>query len=447
MSAKAKSGRQERRKNVLILLWSSTISSGRDFLAGFARRARHRRDWNLHLRISKKTLEPNILHTIKLGGYNGIVTDEDSYNSMPKDAIPTQTSVVVFGTYDPNAPKNVFFVQNDNAAIGRFGGQYLFGLGRFRSFGFVPTEVKHGWSQIRAEAFAKELGRRKIAVHVFDHSDKSSSLKAYLVGLQKPAAVMAACDTTALEVIETCKRAKLAIPGQISILGVDNDELLCEFDNPTISSVLPRHDTVGEMAVTALAKMFRNPRTCKPRVTICDKQTVVERESTAPLSPATHLITSALDFIRQNATKAITTDDVVRHLGVSRSLAALRFREYQGETAGRGQEATGHDAAFRHQGRPRLRFHRYPTPPGGLQKALRSSNGQVASRVLLARPRLSVLGTAKPDWLGTRSRSAWLATKREPRLRGGYQGSPAAALTAALPAAWRSPSRRGWCRK
>ena len=86
------------------------------------------------------------------------------------------------------------------------------------------------------------------------------------------------------------------------------------------------------MAVTALAKMFRNPRTCKPRVTICDKQTVVERESTAPLSPATHLITSALDFIRQNATKAITTDDVVRHLGVSRSLAALRFREYQGET-------------------------------------------------------------------------------------------------------------------
>ena len=332
MSAKAKIGRPSRRKNVLILLWSSTISSGRDFLAGFARRARHRHDWNLHLRISKKTLEPNILHAIKLGGYNGIVTDEDSYNSMPKDAIPTQTSVVVFGTYDPNAPKNVFFVQNDNAAIGRFGGQYLFGLGRFRSFGFVPTEVKHGWSQIRAEAFAKELDRRKITVSVFDHTDKSSSLKAFLVGLQKPAAVMAACDTTALEIIETCKRAKLAIPGQISVLGVDNDELLCEFDNPTISSVLPRHDTVGEMAVTALSRMFRHPKTGKPMVSICDKQTVVERESTAPLSPATHLIMSALDFIRQNSTKAITTEDVVRHIGVSRSLASLRFREYQGET-------------------------------------------------------------------------------------------------------------------
>lgn len=321
-----------RRKNVLILLWSSTISSGRDFLAGFTRRARHRRDWRLHLRVSKKTLEPNILRAIELGGYNGIVTDGDSYNSIPKGTIPQGTSVVVFGTYDPNAPANVVFVQNDNAAIGRFGGQYLLGLGRFRSFGFVPTEDEHGWSNIRAAAFSAEMKRRKMQAIVFSHDAGSSSLKAWLAALPKPAAVMAACDTTALEVMEACKRARISVPNQISVLGVDNDELMCEFDSPTISSVLPRHDTVGEMAVKALARMFRGWPKGKPRREICDEQTVVERESTAPLTPATHLITSALDFIRQNVTKAITTDDVVRHLGVSRSLASLRFREYQGET-------------------------------------------------------------------------------------------------------------------
>ena len=321
-----------RRKNVLILLWSSTISSGRDFLAGFTRRARHRRDWRLHLRVSKKTLEPNILRAIQLGGYNGIVTDEDSYNSIPRGTIPPGASVVVFGTYDPSAPENIVFVQNDNAAIGRFGGQYLLGLGRFRSFGFVPTEDEHGWSKIRAAAFSAEMKRRKMQAAVFSHDAGSSSLKAWLVALPKPAAVMAACDTTALEVMEACKRARISVPNQISVLGVDNDELMCEFDSPTISSVLPRHDTVGEMAVKALARMFRGWPKGKARREICDEQTVVERESTAPLTPATHLITSALDFIRQNVTKAITTDDVVRHLGVSRSLASLRFREYQGET-------------------------------------------------------------------------------------------------------------------
>jgi LacI family transcriptional regulator len=328
---KTKAKRTSAEKNVLILMWSSTISSGRDFLAGFASHARHRRDWRLHLRMSRTAIEPNILQAIRCGGYNGIVTDEDSYNSIPKGTIPADTSVVVFGTYNPQTPKNVVFVQNDNAAIGRFGGHYLLELGRFRSFGFVPTEVEHGWSQTRATAFAKEIGRRKQQASIFSHG-VHASLKAWLAALPKPAAIMAACDRTALETVEACKRARISIPQQISILGVDNDELLCEFDSPTISSILPRHDTVGEMAARALSRMFRGWPPGRPRREICTDQTIVERESTAPLAPATHLVTSALAFIRQNATKAITTDDVVRHLGVSRSLASLRFREYQGET-------------------------------------------------------------------------------------------------------------------
>ena len=72
MVIKARDRRNPNRKNILILLWSSTISSGRDFLAGFAKLARHRHDWRLHLRISKKTLEPNILRTIRFGGYKAI---------------------------------------------------------------------------------------------------------------------------------------------------------------------------------------------------------------------------------------------------------------------------------------------------------------------------------------------------------------------------------------
>lgn len=324
------------KKNILVLLWSSTIASGRDFLAGFAERARRRADWRLYLRIAKKTVEPNIVRAIRAGGYHGIVTDEDTYLSLPAGAVPETTSVVVFGTYDPDAPHNVAYVQNDNAAIARFGGEYLLSLGRFRSFGFVPTEDEHGWSRIRAEAFAEAVRTQQHGAFVFDPNDLTLSLKAWLLALPKPAAIMAACDTTALEVIEACKRAKLAVPGQVSVLGVDNDELLCAFDSPTISSVLPRHDTVGQLAAKMLARMLRNRRTDRaskrPRCEICDEQTVIERESTAPISPASHLITAALDYIRQNATKAISTADVVRHLGVSRSLADLRFRQYQNTT-------------------------------------------------------------------------------------------------------------------
>ena len=331
---KKRNGKSSRTKNILILLWSSTISSGRDFLAGFAQRARARQNWQLHLRITKRIPEHNILKAIQLGGYDGIVTDEDTFNALPKGTIPSSTSVVVFGTYDANAPKNVAFVQNDNAAIARFGANYLLRLGRFRSFGFVPTEVEHGWSQLRAEAFADEIAKHRASAAVFLHDNVRTSLKAWLIALPKPIAIMAACDTTALEIIETCKRARLSIPEQVSILGVDNDELLCEFTAPTISSVLPRHDKVGELADKVLARMFRGWPSSRPKREICDEQTVIERESTAPIAPASHLITTALSFIRQNASKDITVKDVIAHLGVSRSLADLRFREYQGETIG-----------------------------------------------------------------------------------------------------------------
>ena len=326
--------KQPRTKNVLILLWSSTIASGRDFLAGFGLSARSRRNWLLHLRMTKRIVEPNILEAIERGEYDGIITDEDTLNSLPLPDIPQTTSIVVFGTYTPAAPANVAFVQNDNASIAHFGAEYLLRLGRFRAFAFVPTEIEHGWSRIRATAFAETIRTHRFPAEIFEHSSSAVPLDEWLTALPKPAAIMAACDTTALEVLETCKRAGIAVPEQVSILGVDNDELLCEFTSPTISSVMPRHDKVGELADLALSKMFRGWPKGRDRLHICDEQTVIERESTAPIAPAAHLITSALDFIRHNATRDLRVKDVVEHLGISRSLADLRFREYQGESIG-----------------------------------------------------------------------------------------------------------------
>ena len=46
-----------------------------------------------------------------------------------------------------------------------------------------------------------------------------------------------------------------------------------------------------------------------------------------------------------------------------------------------------HMRAFRHQGRPRLRFYRHPAPSGDLQKVFRRSHGQVAQGVFFTRPK------------------------------------------------------------
>lgn len=59
----------------------------------------------------------------------------------------------------------------------------------------------------------------------------------------------------------------------------------------------------------------------------CPVLEIVERESTSPLSPAAHLIVLAQDFIAANVTQNISVVDVIVHLGVSRRLTDLCFRE------------------------------------------------------------------------------------------------------------------------
>ena len=231
-----------------------------------------------------------------------------------------------------SSPASVVFVQNDNAEIGRFGAKYFLQLGRFRTFGFVPTSVPHEWADVRAAAFRDEVKARSGDCRIFDWHQGMIRLEDWLTSLPKPAAVMAACDRQALNVIECAIRAGLSGPGQISVLGVDNDELLCECDSPTLSSILPRHDTVGLLAAKALHRLLNGWSPSGTARILCNDQDVVERESTAPLAPATHLITSALSFIRHHARENIDASAVVRHMNVSRRLADLRFKEFQGET-------------------------------------------------------------------------------------------------------------------
>lgn len=269
---------------------------------------------------------------LSCGGYDAIVTNEDSYLAFPEQVRSSQTIIIVFGAYNPDAHANVAFVQNDNATIARFAARHFLSLGNFRSYGFIPTEIQHIWSDQRATAFCDELEKAQKQTFVFSPVGKTAALKDWLTNLPKPTAVLAACDNVAVNVVETCKRAGLAVPEQVSVLGIDNDELLCEFDTPTLSSIAPHHQKTGKLAAQALAQMFRGWPANRPKRLVCNQQDIVERESTAALAPATHLIATAIDFIRKNATKPLRVDDVVKHVGVSRSLLDLRFREFQGET-------------------------------------------------------------------------------------------------------------------
>lgn len=204
-------------------------------------------------------------------------------------------------------------------------------LGETRSMSRPSRHASRAWSRTRAEAFRAAMEREGIPFHLAPN-EETQTLADWLVSLPKPLAVMAAYDTRAVQVLEACRAARLSVPAQVMVIGVDNDNFYCDYTNPTLSSVEPDFEREGYRAAKELDSLMRSrvPRTA--RMILHSPVRVFERESTAMIPPAATLVKNALTFIKDNATKGITVNDVVRSLHVSRRLADLRFHQMQGET-------------------------------------------------------------------------------------------------------------------
>ena len=108
-------------------------------------------------------------------------------------------------------------------------------------------------------------------------------------------------------------------------------EILCFGVSPTLSSIKPNHEAIGYTAAKELRRLLNGG--AMKDVTIRNSvREILGRDSTRILQPAEHLVRNAKDFIDRHADENISPQDVVRHLGVSRPLADLRFRELNGLT-------------------------------------------------------------------------------------------------------------------
>lgn len=136
------------------------------------------------------------------------------------------------------------------------------------------------------------------------------------------------------------------MPRQMAILGTDNDEFLVRHSDPPISSILPDHEKMGFRAASELLKFIRTRRASRtaPMIHI-PPVTVVERASTKAVLPATALVARTKAYIAAHACERITVMDIVGHLGVSRSLAEIRFQQLEGKTIRRAIETRRLDEA------------------------------------------------------------------------------------------------------
>lgn len=234
----------------------------------------------------------------------------------------------------PGRKSHLAFVHNDDGGIGLAAAKHLINLGNFRSFAFIHAKDPRLWSDRRHKAFSYFLNKREQECAVYPPNNLPSaedreSLTGFLQRLKRPSAVFAAWDNRAVQVLECARAAKISIPGEMALLGVD-DDILCEHTHPPLASIRPDSEQEGFCAAKVLDCMFRKRKWT--RSTLCKISGISERESASAISPGGHLVRRALEFIEQNRTRSISAADVVKHLGVSRRLADRRFQQFQHET-------------------------------------------------------------------------------------------------------------------
>ena len=317
-------------------------TSGKDGqmrLAGIFRYLSNSRLWDLRLVRSRQEFNISTLKEALRDEIDGFIVAVPFSNSeiefLAAAGLPVVVMTDAMKLTTAGGRISRFFV--DNAAIGRTAAQYFLSRGQFQSFAYVSDTLHSQWSEERERAFRAAIGR-KAKFDTFrpnaEHPEKrilpAKELGDWLGSLPHPTAILAANDHYAIQVLSICRARAIKVPGQISVIGVDNDELLAENSIPSLSSIEPDFNEAGFRAAAEMDRLLKARKHTSGCKIVCSVKRLVERHSTAYLTPSAQLVANALNFIKRHAADGITPNDVARNLKVSRSLIELRMREVHG---------------------------------------------------------------------------------------------------------------------
>lgn len=163
--------------------------------------------------------------------------------------------------------------------------------------------------------------------HGYDADERTlrlASMADWMKSLKKPVALLAGNDLRAREVLDACRLAGMHVPEEIAVLGVNDDELICEMANPPLSSVIHNGRRIGYEAAAMLDRLMNGKKVMAD--ILIDPLGVHARQSTDLLAIEDPEIATAVRFIRENACSGIRVDDVLEQVAMSRRALEKRFR-------------------------------------------------------------------------------------------------------------------------
>lgn len=186
------------------------------------------------------------------------------------------------------------------------------------------------WSISRYEGYSEQIfTMKKTRTAQYDVENFQNEIEAigeWLSALPKPVAMLACNDFMARQVTEICQLQGIKIPEEISLLGVDNDEFMCNISSPTLSSIKLNFEKHGYDIAQALFKMIQEKRTWPARIPV-EAIGVVERMSTNRKIISDPYIREIVDFINRNYTQEIDIKKLTSFIPLSRRAIEMKFKK------------------------------------------------------------------------------------------------------------------------
>ena len=207
---------------------------------------------------------------------------------------------------------------------------------RFRNFAFYGNKGVV-WSRERAEGFRMQVEKTGGNYYYFESENLDGEewstghiqLDEWLLSLPKPIGLFACDDNFALRVSQYCKINNIRIPEDISLLGVDNDELICNLSDPPISSIVTDVEKGGYEAGRLIDRMTKGE--IKEPFNIIIRPTRFElRKSTEKYAIGNEYISQIVNFIEDNFISDINIEELTELVPLSRRNLEVKFKDEMG---------------------------------------------------------------------------------------------------------------------
>jgi LacI family transcriptional regulator len=160
--------------------------------------------------------------------------------------------------------------------------------------------------------------------------DGGAALAAWLGSLPKPIGLLACNDIRGLQVMNACREQGIRVPEEVSVIGIDNDDVICRLARPTLSSIEPNVRRIGYLAAELIATQLGGGKF--PLSHSIAPLRIVERQSTDTVVAHHPLVTRAARTIRNGVSSGQSVEQICESLETSRSTLDKLFHQHLGRS-------------------------------------------------------------------------------------------------------------------